>query len=151
MAREIERKFLVRGDGWRARAGDGRRLEQAYLAITDAANVRVRIIDGSKAFITVKSARSGMSRDEFEYAVPVEDARAMMTLRKGAIIEKTRHEVPSAGALVWEVDVFAGAHEGLVLCEIELPDEATRIEMPDWLGAEVTGDPAYYNAALALT
>jgi CYTH domain-containing protein len=149
MPTEIERKFLVRGDGWKAKADGGSRLRQAYLASTDGCAVRVRIKDEAKAFLTIKSARPGASRDEFEYEVSVEDARAMLELRTGEVIEKTRYRVP-AGDLCWEIDVFAGAHAGLTIAEIELPDEGAHFERPDWLGDEVTQDKRYYNASLAL-
>lgn len=149
MAAEIERKFLVRGDGWRASADGGSQLRQAYLASTDACAVRVRVKDERQAFITIKSARAGSSRDEFEYPLPVEDARAMLKLRTGNAVEKTRYRVP-AGDLTWEIDVFAGAHQGLTIAEIELPDAGTKFDRPDWVGEEVTDDKRYYNASLAL-
>lgn len=149
MGAEIERKFLVRGDGWRASADAGSRLRQAYLASTGSAAIRVRIKDETEAFLTIKSAKPGLSRDEFEYSVPVEDARAMLALRVGEVIEKTRYRVP-AGELTWEIDVFAGAHTGLTVAEIELPDEAADFARPGWLGDEITHDKRYYNASLAL-
>ena len=150
MAAEIERKFLVRGDGWKVSADGGSRLRQAYLASTDDCAVRVRIKDERQAFITIKSARPGSTRDEFEYPLPLEDARAMLKLRTGDAIEKTRYRVPACD-LTWEVDVFAGAHQGLKIAEIELPDEGAKFDRPDWLGEEVTNDKRYYNASLALT
>ena len=149
MAAEIERKFLVRSDGWKREADGGTRIRQAYLAATDACSVRVRIKDETQAFVTIKSARPGSSRDEFEYAVPVEDARAMLKLRTGDVIEKTRYRVP-ADELCWEIDVFSGARTGLIVAEIELPDEGAAFDRPDWLGADVTEDKRYYNASLAL-
>lgn len=149
MAAEIERKFLVRNDGWKSEADGGSRLQQAYLAATDGCAIRVRIKDETQALLTIKSAKPGSNRDEFEYAVPVDDARAMVNLRTGDVIEKTRYRVP-AGDLTWEIDVFSGAHDGLVIAEIELPDESTEFARPDWLGDEVTHDKRYYNASLAL-
>ena len=149
MGAEIERKFLVRGDGWKSHADGGSRLRQAYLAATDGCAIRVRIKDDENAYLTIKSARPGASRDEFEYDVPLADARAMLPLRTGEVIEKTRYRVP-ASDLTWEIDVFAGAHDGLVVAEIELPEEGTRFDRPDWLGDEVTHDKRYYNASLAL-
>ena len=149
MAAEIERKFLVKGDGWKASADAGSRLQQAYLASTDGCAIRVRMKDDAKAFLTIKSASPGSSRDEFEYPVPIEDARAMLRLRAGDVIEKTRYRVP-AGELTWEIDVFSGAHRGLIIAEIELPDENAAFDKPGWLGDEVTHDKRYYNASLAL-
>ena len=149
MVAEIERKFLVRSEGWKSVADGGSRLQQAYLAATDGCAIRVRIKDEAKAFLTIKSARPGSSRDEFEYPVPVDDARAMLNLRTGDVIEKTRYRVP-AGDLCWEIDVFSGAHDGLGIAEIELPDEEAAFDRPDWLGDEVTHDKRYYNASLAL-
>jgi adenylate cyclase len=149
MAAEIERKFLVRGDGWKASTDGGSHLRQAYLASNDRCAIRVRIKDEDKAYVTLKSAKPGSSRDEFEYAVPVADAREMLDLREGDVIEKTRYRVP-AGDLTWEIDVFSGAHQGLVVAEIELPDESAQFDRPDWLGDEVTHDKRYYNASLAL-
>jgi adenylate cyclase len=149
MAAEIERKFLVRGGGWKASADGGSRLQQAYLASTDGCAIRVRIKDDAEAFLTIKSAKPGSSRDEFEYPVPVDDARAMLKLGTGEVIEKTRYRVP-AGDLTWEIDVFSGAQDGLIIAEIELPDEGARFERADWLGDEVTHDKRYYNASLAL-
>lgn len=152
MPHEIERKFLVTGEGWRDAlrvSGPGRSLVQAYLTAGDKASVRIRIVGGREAFLTVKSAGATLTRAEFEYPVPVTDAQAMLPLCRGKVIEKTRHRLPAGGGLTWEIDVFAGAHAGLVIAEIELPTPDTPFARPDWLGEEVTGDPAYGNAALA--
>lgn len=153
MGLEIERKFLVRSDSWRSAATGSRHIRQAYLAMTDAANVRVRIVDDRKAVLTIKSAAPGLVRSEFEYAVPLADAEEMMALRAGDCIEKRRYIVPAGidrdRAANWEVDVFEGCHEGLVLAEIELAEGVEIGVLPDWLGEEVTGDRRYYNAALA--
>jgi CYTH domain-containing protein len=110
--------------------------------------LRVRIIDDAEAVITIKAGGSELSRSEFEYSVPLEDARAMMALCGDATIEKTRHDVVFEG-LKWEIDVFGGANEGLVLAEIELSDGDQTSPTPEWLGTEVTADPAYYNSTLA--
>lgn len=147
MATEIERKFLVTGDGWRSAVTSHVDIRQAYLAVTDANTVRVRIY-GGMAFLTIKSAGAGLSRQEFEFPIPVADAEALLALRRGRVIEKRRHVVP-AGALQWEIDVFAGDFAGLVIAEIELPHETADIARPGWLGAEVTGDARYGNAQLA--
>jgi adenylate cyclase len=149
MAREIERKFLVAGDGWRQNVVAVKSLRQAYLARTDRLSARVRIVDGTSATITLKSAQAGTTRSEYEYAIPVDDALELLELRQGTLIDKTRHIV-AAGGLRWEIDVFAGALEGLIIAEIELPDAGTEIRRPVWLGREVTDDAAYYNANLSL-
>jgi adenylate cyclase len=148
MPKEIERKFLVNGDGWRAQAGGATRLRQAYLAATDAASVRIRILGGQSARLTVKSARPGMVRDEFEYRVPVADAEAMLGLCGGAPIEKIRHHIPFAGGEL-TVDEFLGQNAGLVVAEIELADADARLDLPDWIGREVTDERCFYNASLA--
>ena len=151
MGQEIERKFLVANDGWRAAATGSKRLRQGYLAHTEAATVRVRIAedpDGAEATITIKSARGDVAREEYEYPIPADDARGLMALALGRPVEKRRHVVP-ADPGTWEVDVFEGEHAGLVLAEIELAHEAAPFARPDWLGEEVTGDPRYYNVTLA--
>lgn len=149
MAKEIERKFLVTGEGWRDRAEGSRGLRQGYLALTDKLAVRVRILDDAEALLTFKSAAPGTTRAEYEYPIPLADARELLTLATGLVIEKRRHRVPLDG-LTWEVDVFEGAHAGLVIAEIELPTEDTPFTRPGWLGREVTADRRYYNASLAV-
>jgi len=154
MGREIERKFLVSDDVWRRDAGEGRRIRQAYLAFTDRGSVRVRILGDlgglgdAEAVLTVKSAATGAVRDEYEYPIPVADAEEMLALRQGHLIEKTRYRL-ARGRHVWEVDVFSGDNEGLVVAEIELSDEEEAFERPAWVGPEVTRDMRYTNAALA--
>lgn len=148
MGLEIERKFLLAGDGWRREVVAAKRLRQAYLAQNGRMVTRVRTIDGTRAFLTLKSVEPGISRAEYEYEIPVADAEELMGLRQGLVIEKTRHIVP-AGDLAWEIDEFAGAHAGLVIAEIELPSEEAAVARPPWLGREVTGERAYTNAALA--
>ena len=148
MGVEIERKFLIREgyeNNWR---GDviGTPYVQGYLSREKGRTVRVRVA-GEKAFITIKGELQGISRSEFEYGIPLEDARAMLPLCDGPLVEKTRHLIPHAGH-VWEVDVFHGENEGLTVAEIELKEEATPIQMPEWAGREVTDDPRYYNSSL---
>lgn len=150
MATEIERKYLVRGDAWRDEAADSRRFKQAYLSRLDHVSIRIRIIDDVTAKLTIKSGRRGLSREEFEYEVPVNDGLEMLALRKGAIVEKTRYRV-IRGDLTWEIDVFAGENSGLVVAEVELEGEDQAISLPEWIGEEVTGDPKYYNASLSVT
>lgn len=148
MALEIERKFIVDSDAWRAAAATSKSIVQAYVAIDGETSVRVRINDGTEAWLNVKIGVSEMTRDEFEYAVPLEDAREMVAASRDRLIEKTRHIIPLDGH-VWEVDVYAGALAGLVVAEVELLSEDDEPTLPPWLGREVTGDPAWTNAVLA--
>jgi adenylate cyclase len=105
-------------------------------------------MDGRDAVLTIKSRREEIDRQELEYPIPLADAAALAGLRDGVVIEKMRHVVRYGGH-TWEVDVFGGAHQGLVLAEIELRSEGEAFERPAWLGEEVTGDPRFYNRALA--
>ncbi|MDD3575838.1 CYTH domain-containing protein [Halothiobacillus sp.] len=150
MALEIERKFLLKDDSWRAAVTSSRRLSQGYLTtLTDGAKASVRVrIGGDQAYLNIKSMRLGMSRDEFEYPIPNEDAEHMLAnLCSGAVIEKIRHQVHFAG-LLWEIDEFLGANQGLVVAEVELNSEDQTFHKPDWVGEEVTEDPRYYNVSL---
>jgi len=149
MAVEIERKFLVTGDGFKREATAAVRIIQGYLSSVPERVVRVRI-KGDKGYITIKGigSDSGMTRYEWEKEIPVGDALELMSLCEPGIIDKTRYLVP-AGAHTIEVDVFNGDNDGLVLAEVELPDESSPIERPRWLGEEVTGDKRYYNNELA--
>ena len=150
LATEIERKYLVRDDSWRAHARAEVRYQQGYLANTEQCSVRVRI-GGGEAFVNVKGRTVGASRLEFEYPVPVEDARVMLReLCLPSLIEKTRYLV-AHGDREWEVDVFEGDNAGLVVAEIELGDEAEAVALPSWAGEEVTDDVRYYNSNLAVT
>jgi adenylate cyclase len=145
---EIERKFLVIGDSWRMAVTERLHLRQAYLTSHDKASIRVRIKDNRVATLTVKSRNSELRRLELEYSVPVLEAEAMIPLRRGSVIEKVRHKVPFAG-LIWEVDEFAGANQGLMIAEVELAHEHQQFEVPPWVGAEVTRQGEYYNGSLA--
>ncbi len=143
MAKEIERKFLVRA-GWReAVDGPGTEMRQAYLSVDPRATVRVRVA-GEQAWLTVKGLTKGISRDEWEYQIPVAEAEAMIDRCGTASLSKTRYR---AGR--WEIDDFHGKLQGLVVAEIELMSPDENIELPAWIGAEVSGDPRYYNSALA--
>jgi len=148
MATEVERKFLVSGNEWRDQVAHSVLIRQAYLSFTAAMAIRIRIVDDAAAFLTIKSAEPGLARSEFEYPVPVADAAGLIALRTGQVIEKRRHLV-RIGGMQWEIDVFEGVHEGLVIAEIELPDRDATFERPPWLGKEVTGDARYYNVSLA--
>ena len=148
MAMEVERKFRVVGDAWRAEVTGATRIVQGYIAQTGRATVRVRI-KGERAFLTLKGASQGISRREFEYEVPLDDAEAMLAeLVTGPVVDKVRHLV-GVGAHTWEVDVFAGDNAPLVMAEVELggPDEP--FVRPEWAGRDVSEDPRYYNANLA--
>jgi adenylate cyclase len=149
MGVEIERKFLIREgyeNQWQGNV-TGTAYVQGYLSRERGRTVRVRIA-GQKAFITIKGEVRGISRAEFEYAIPVEDARAMLTLCDGPLVEKTRHLIPHEGH-IWEIDVFHGNNEGLTVAEIELKDEEQEVPLPGWAGREVTGDQRYYNSSLS--
>lgn len=148
MGREIERKFLVRSGAWKNEVTSARSLRQGYLAIDGGSNVRVRT-DGERSWLTIKGRGEGISRPEFEYEIPFGDATELLALCRGRLVEKTRHLVP-AGDRVWEIDEFSGANAGLVIAEIELPDESASHPCPAWLGEEVSADPRYLNANLAV-
>ena len=146
MATEIERKYLVISDAWRAGA-KATVIRQGYLCRGAGHVVRVRTY-GSDAFLTIKADGVGISRVEYEYAVPFDDANAMLDSLCGTpLIEKTRHEVV-VGGLIWVIDVFAGANAGLVVAELELSHEDQPFDLPPWVGTEVSADPRYFNAAL---
>ncbi len=147
MATETERKFLVKTELMKLPSlQQGIPILQGYLHSQEDRSIRVRLA-GQKAFLTIKGKSSGLSRPEFEYEIPVSDAREMMQLCSGKV-EKTRYKIPMEG-FCWEVDVFAGMNEGLVLAEIELESEDQVFPRPEWLGEEVSFDSRYQNACLA--
>ena len=147
MGTEIERKFLVSGDSWRADAY-AVSCRQGYLAVGPPVAVRVRIM-GGKATLNVKKATLDITRDEFEYQIPEHDAEEMLnSLCEGYIIEKTRYRAEYGGK-TWEIDEFGGANSGLVVAEIELNRADEVFLKPTWLGAEVSGDPRYLNSSLS--
>lgn len=147
MGVEIERKFLVRNDAWRAEAGPGQRFVQGYLVNARNRSVRVRC-EGERAFITVKGPRRGIVRSEFEYEIPVAEAEQMLgELCSKPLLEKTRHRVAHFGA-VWEVDEYGGEHGGVVIAEIELDHADEAVTLPAWIGREVTDDPRYRASAI---
>lgn len=146
MGVEIERKYLVTGNGWKT--VEPVNLRQGYLNTDKSRTVRVRIA-GPDAFLTVKGLTAGISRAEFEYAIPLEDAQALLLLCSDSIIEKRRYVI-TVGELVWEVDEFYGANEGLLVAEVELSSETQSVPLPEWVGNEVSSDPRYYNSSLAL-
>ena len=146
MGVEIERKFLLAGEGWRS-LGEPVLLRQGYLSLDPARVVRVRI-EGERAFLTIKGKSQGATRAEWEYPIPVLEAAELLdTLCQPPLIEKYRHRIAS-GAHTWEIDEFVGVNAGLVVAEIELASEADAFEKPDWIGAEVTHDARYFNSNL---
>ena len=147
MAVEIERKFLLKNDSWRDNVIRSHVLKQGYLASSPLPTVRVRTSD-DKAFLTIKGRTEGISRVEFEYEIPSDEAIEMLKLSAQTPIEKTRYIVQANGH-TWEIDVFEGSNAGLVLAEVELDSEDEKIELPDWIDIEVTSDPRYYNSALS--
>ncbi len=145
MGIEIERKFLVVGDGWRAAPAVP--YAQGYLNRDKRRTVRVRIAEGD-AWLTIKGQNAGATRAEFDYPIPVADAEQLMALCDGPLVRKTRRRIEHAGH-VWEIDEFQGDNAGLVVAEIELPAEDAPFERPPWLGTEVTHDARYFNSSLA--
>ncbi|WP_372775542.1 CYTH domain-containing protein [Mangrovibacterium sp.] len=146
MAVEIERKFLVQ-DGFCPRGEQQIRMVQGYLCADPERTVRVRIAD-DKAFLTVKGRMTGISRPEFEYEIPVSDATELLKLAVFPVIDKVRHIIHHK-AKKWEVDVFEGANNGLIIAEVELFDVKEQIQLPDWISTEVSGDMRYHNSCLA--
>ncbi len=164
MKKEIERKFLVTSDDFKLAAVSCVHIVQGYISRESGRTVRVRL-EGEKGLLTIKgrSSEDGLDRNEWEYEIPALDAKAMLSLCTGKLIDKDRYvvsaghvgsEVRSEGpisdcGLFWEVDVFHGVHEGLIIAEVELPSENEKFEKPSWLGNEVTGDRRYYNSVLS--
>jgi CYTH domain-containing protein len=146
VAVEIERKYRVVGDEWR-HAAVGSAFRQGYLSTVKERIVRVRVI-GEQGFLTVKGITVAATRTEFEYEIPVADAALMLDeLCQQPIIEKTRYRIDHGG-LSWEIDEFGGANRGLVVVEVELEDANQEIDLPDWVGEDVTDDPRYFNSNL---
>lgn len=147
MATEIERKFLVKDDSWRDLSTNSKQIIQGYLANTERGSIRIRIT-GDKASLNIKSMTLGVTRSEYDYAIPADDARAMLeNLCMQPLIEKTRYYVKH-DKHTWEIDDFAGANAGLVVAELELQVHDEPFESPPWLGKEVSDDPRYYNVCL---
>ena len=149
MGTEIERKFLVKNDSWRESASEGVPILQGYITTGPPIAVRVRIA-GPKANLNLKKATVDIARDEFEYPIPsYEAAQLLGHFCIGHVIEKRRYEVAYNGC-IWEVDVFEGANEGLVIAELELDAEDQAFDRPPWVGEEVSGDARYLNTSLSL-
>jgi CYTH domain-containing protein len=151
MALEIERKFLVRSDAWR-RDPDlepGVRLRQGYLQTPFPDQVRVRLVGDHEAVLTLKQEESERVRREFEYAIPAAEARQLLATFCGdRVVDKIRYRLPTAG-LAWEIDVYQGRHDGLITADLELPDVDRAFTLPEWVGAEITGQARYSNVRLA--
>jgi adenylate cyclase len=144
---EIERKFLLKDTGWRELANPVDYF-QGYLVADGERTVRIRVA-GEDGFITIKGKSNGMSRKEFEYPIPLDDARDLFSLCINHLVEKRRSKIEWEGK-TWEIDEFAGDNEGLILAEIELASEEESFTLPPWIGEEVTGDLRYYNSYLSL-
>ena len=147
MALEIERKFLVINDDYRLMASISVNIKQGYLSTRKESTVRIRV-KNNQAYITIKGINTGATRCEWEYSIPYDDAIEMMALSQGVVIDKIRYIVEYEG-FIWEIDEFKGAHDGLVVAEIELKDENETFPIPPFIGEEVTGNVAYYNSTLA--
>lgn len=149
MAKEIERKFLVTNDTYKTLAYECRYIKQGYVSTDKYAIVRIRVID-NESFITIKTATIGMTRNEWEYSIPLDEACEMLeNVSQGCVIEKNRYFVNYCG-YIWEIDEFLGVHKGLVVAEIELRAEDESVPLPSFIGEEVTGISTYYNSSLAL-
>lgn len=148
MAQEIERKFLLKNDLWREAIVESQRLRQGYLTAEAGSRSSIRVrIAGEKATLNIKSLTLGISRQEFEYPIPLADAEALLALCLPAQIHKVRHLVPFQG-FTFEIDEFFGDNHGLIVAELELPHEDMPFPRPPWLGEEVSADPRYYNVRL---
>jgi adenylate cyclase len=146
MAREIERKFLLAGDGWRRQVRSSEAMRQGYLSESEV-SVRVRMVGASQAWLNIKAGGFVASRLEFDYEIPAEDARELLALCRRPLVEKIRHHV-YVDDQHWEIDEFLGANAGLIVAEIELDSETRPVVRPDWLGQEVTEQRRYYNVCL---
>jgi adenylate cyclase len=149
MAKEIERKFLVSGQRWRTFADEGIAMRQAYIVAQEDRSLRVRILGDGKASITLKIGHAVLVRDEYELDIDRDEAEDMLRHAIGNVIEKVRYKVPHEGH-VWEVDVYEGAHRGLVIAEVELASIHDDPDLPNWVGREVTGESQYSNQSMAL-
>lgn len=148
MAKEIERRFLVEPRKW-SDLGDGLAIRQGYLTASKTCSVRVRIY-GDHAYVTMKGPTKGITRDEYEYEIPMTDATEILdNLCENPPIEKTRYRVVFKGH-TWEVDEYSGTNRGLTVAEVELKEAREQVELPDWVDREISGDPRYYNSNLSI-
>jgi len=149
MGKEIERKFLIDQQKWDDLVKpEGRLLRQGYLLTDKAKTIRVRATE-SKGFLTIKGQTIGATRLEYEYEIPVSEATELLDSFAVSELSKTRYEIEFNGKL-WEVDVFTGDNEGLIVAEIELESENEIFDLPDWIGKEVTTEEKYYNSNLTV-
>lgn len=147
MSIEIERKFLLKNNDWKLQVTESLPIIQGYISSSNQMTTRVRIM-GQHGFITIKGKRTHWSRSEFEYEIPIKDAKAMLLEAQCPSVQKVRHLV-NIGDVVWEIDVFKGDNKGLTYAEVELSDETQELQMPLWVGQEVSEDPKYRNSRLA--
>lgn len=149
MGTEIERKFMLKDDSWMKDISNSKQITQGYLFDNGEINSRVRIIDNNKALITIKiSTGESIARQEYEYEIPLQDGQEMLKACGNNYIEKTRHEVIYDNK-IWEIDVFENRLQGLIVAEIELNSKTENINIPKWIGDEITQDRKYSNASLA--
>lgn len=146
MGQEIERKFLILNESWKSGAV-GVRMTQGYLSFDPDRTVRVRLA-GEDAWITIKGRGQGITRSEFEYAIPADDAAELLKMAVGSVIDKTRFRVAEAGHL-WEIDVFHGDNDGLIVAEVELDAADEEVVLPPWVGQEVSDQRRYFNSSLS--
>jgi adenylate cyclase len=147
MATEIERKFLITNDNWRKDAGEGIFMVQGYMGSNEKSSIRIRI-NGDSANLNIKSKTIGIQRSEYDYPVPLDEAKEIIdSLCDKPLIEKTRFYVMHDGH-EWEIDVFGGENEGLIVAELELNSVDEEFTLPDWVGKDVSDDPRYYNICL---
>lgn len=147
MGIEIEKKFLTINDSWREQADDGIHMVQGYMGSNEKSSIRVRI-NGNSANLNIKSKTIGIQRSEYEYDIPVEEAKTLLaTLCDKPYIEKTRYHILH-DSHQWEIDVFSGENDGLIVAELELESVDESYMLPDWVGREVSDDPRYYNICL---
>lgn len=148
MATEIERKYLLKNDSWKQEVSSKNNIVQGYLSSKPERTVRIRITN-NKGFVTIKSKNIGSLRKEFEYEIPIEDAKELILLCEKPIIQKTRYLVEHYSH-IWEIDIFEGENQGLEVAEIELSQENEEFSIPDWIGQEVTNESKYYNSQLII-
>ncbi len=149
MGIEIEKKFLVKEDAWNRVKTKGLLYKQGYMMRDEDKTIRVRLVEGDKGYLTIKGKRSGFSRPEYEYPIPLKDAEELLQQFCDAIIVKKRYKITVHGKY-WEVDEFLEDNEGLILAELELADESETFGLPDWIDKEVTADQRYYNSELSV-
>ncbi len=147
MGKEIERKYLLKNNNWKTLVSREIVIKQGYLNSTPERTVRVRVFD-DKGVLTIKGKTVGITRKEFEYDIPLSEANELMELCEKPIIEKVR-SIVKINDQTWEIDEFKGSNDGLIIAEIELESETLTIDLPEWIGLEVSSDPRYYNSNLA--